>query len=297
MRGRLSKCAAVFIALAMVGLGMQPAAADDGKGGSGQHQHEYLALGDSVPFGFSPLVDPRVASNFVGYPEDAAPMLKLALTNAACPGQTSQSFISGGPDNGCFTFRGAGLPLHTAYAGTQLDFAVSYLRSHPRTKLVTLTLGANDLLLLPCAQSTPQVCSPTDLAPVLQAYQRNLTSILKAIRKVYHRELVALNYYSTDYRNPVVTGSLVALNAVTTKVTHAFHGTTADGFTAFAKAAAGSGGDTCAAGLLIVLPTGGCNIHPSTVGAQLLASTLVSAVRHADADDDREDSLVGSANG
>jgi hypothetical protein len=92
----------------------------------------------------------------------------------------------------------------------------------------------------------------------------------------------------------VVTGSLVALNAVTTKVTHAFRGTTADGFTAFAKVAAGSGGDTCAAGLLIVLPTGGCNIHPSTVGAQLLASTLVSAVRHADADDDREDSLVGA---
>ena len=77
MRGRLSKCAAVFIAVVMVGLGMQPAAADDGKGGSGQHQHEYLALGDSVPFGFSPLVDPRVASNFVGYPEDAAPLLKL----------------------------------------------------------------------------------------------------------------------------------------------------------------------------------------------------------------------------
>jgi len=63
---------------------------------------------------------------------------------------------------------------------------------------------------------------------------------------------------------------------------------------AFAKVAAGSRGDTCAAGLLIKLPTGGCNIHPTDVGAKLLASTLVSAVRHADADDDREDSLVGA---
>jgi hypothetical protein len=30
MRGRLSKCAAVFIAVVLAGLGVQPAAADDG---------------------------------------------------------------------------------------------------------------------------------------------------------------------------------------------------------------------------------------------------------------------------
>ena len=34
--------------------------------------HGYLALGDSVPFGFSPLKDPHDASNFVGYPEIVA---------------------------------------------------------------------------------------------------------------------------------------------------------------------------------------------------------------------------------
>src|SRR6478752_7305485 len=104
MRGWWTRCAVVFIAIVMAGLGLQPADADDGKGGPDQHRHEYLALGDSLPFGFSPLVSPKDASNFIGYPEKAAPRLKLALTNAACPGQTSSGFISlDGSDNGCFT--------------------------------------------------------------------------------------------------------------------------------------------------------------------------------------------------
>jgi lysophospholipase L1-like esterase len=296
MRGWLGKCAAVLIAMILVGLGVQPAAADDDKNGHGQHLHEYLALGDSVPFGFSPLVDPRVASNFVGYPEDAAPLLKLALTNAACPGQTSAGFISlAGSDNGCFAFRGAGLPLHTAYSGSQLDFAVSFLRAHPRTKLVTLTLGANDLLL--CAQKPATVgcASPDEFVPVLRAYEQNLTTILRAIRKVYHRELVAVTYYSTDYPNPQITVPLAALNAVTTRVTRAFDGRTASGFVAFAAVAARFGGHTCDAGLLIRQLDGTCNIHPSTVGAQVLARTLARVVRHSGSADDRDDSLVGAS--
>jgi hypothetical protein len=80
-------------------------------------------------------------------------------------------------------------------------------------------------------------------------------------------------------------------------VTRAFHGTIADGFAAFAAVAAGSGGDTCAAGLLIKLPIGICDDHPSTVGAQLLADTLTAAVVCDPAFDDdrtREGSFVGT---
>jgi hypothetical protein len=283
----------VMIAVVLVGVVAQPASADEDRNRSGQ----YLALGDSLPFGYSPLVDPTNAANFVGYPELAAPALKLALTNASCPGQTSSGFISlTGTDNGCFQARNAGLPLHTAYSGSQLDFAVWYLRSHPHTRLVTLTIGANNLLL--CAQNTPDMCaSPTEIAGVLTSYQQDLTTILTKIRKVYHHQLVAVTYYSTDYRNTQVTGLIKALNDVTTQVTRSFHGTIADGFAAFATVAAGSGGDTCAAGLLIKLSDGTCNKHPTTVGAQLLADTLTAAVRHHGPDDgDNEDALV-AANG
>ena len=55
---------------------------------------EYLALGNSVAFGFDPTVaDPSNANNFIGYPTPAAAALKENLTNAACPGETSSHFI------------------------------------------------------------------------------------------------------------------------------------------------------------------------------------------------------------
>ena len=55
---------------------------------------EYLALGDSVAFGYSPLLDHSNATNFIGYPTPVATALKETLTNAACPGETSSHFIS-----------------------------------------------------------------------------------------------------------------------------------------------------------------------------------------------------------
>lgn len=59
----------------------------------------YLALGDSVTFGYqeSPVVPTpnyHVASNFLGYPEMLGAELRLKVANAACPGETSSSFIN-----------------------------------------------------------------------------------------------------------------------------------------------------------------------------------------------------------
>jgi hypothetical protein len=61
-------------------------------------------------------------------------------------------------------------------------------------------------------------------------------------------------------------------------VTTAFGGTVADGFAAFQGPSAAFGGDPCAAGLLIKLPDGTCNIHPSPAGAQLLATAIATAI-------------------
>src|SRR6266436_10253338 len=63
---------------------------------------EYLALGNSVAFGFNPLLDRSNADNFIGYPTPVAAALKEHLTNASCSGETSSHFISlTGSDNGC----------------------------------------------------------------------------------------------------------------------------------------------------------------------------------------------------
>jgi hypothetical protein len=47
---------------------------------------------------------------------------------------------------------------------------------------------------------------------------------------------------------------------------------------AFEGPSAAFGGDPCAAGLLIKLPDGTCNIHPSPAGHLLLAQAIEAAV-------------------
>jgi lysophospholipase L1-like esterase len=300
MREWLSRCAAVLIAMVLVGIGAQQAAADDGRQGSGgqEQEHRYLALGDSIPFGFNPDIDPPAEALYKGYPEKAASDSNLALTNASCPGQSSSGFISlTGTDNGCFGFRQFPGAMHTSYASSQLDYAVSFLRSHTNTRLVNITLGGNDLLI--CNDHSTDQCA-SELPNVLKDYEKNLKKILKAIRKVYDGTLVAVTYYSPDYRDSAFTGSVAAINDVEASVVGDFRGTIADGFAAFAAKAATYGGDSCAAGLLIRLirpdPNGSpCDVHPSPDGAKLLADTLTAAIscdRAYGVNRNREDSSV-----
>src|SRR5690242_15271096 len=59
----------------------------------------YLALGDSVTFGFQeaqvvPAPDYAHASTFPGYPEQLGAALSLKVANAACPGETSASLVN-----------------------------------------------------------------------------------------------------------------------------------------------------------------------------------------------------------
>ena len=111
----------------------------------------YLALGDSIVFGYRPLpsfADYRNPAAFTAYPEDVARALKLNLVNAACPGETTASMINtGAPSNGCETNARGGpgyrriAPLHVSYRGSQLSYAVRYLQQRPDTQLVTSAGG------------------------------------------------------------------------------------------------------------------------------------------------------------
>jgi lysophospholipase L1-like esterase len=236
----------------------------------------YLALGDSVPFGYSPLLPIGNPARYVGYPELAAPKLDLKLANLSCPGQTSGGFLSlTGTDFGCFDFRKVAA-LHTSYSGTQLQAALDYLAAHPRTRLVTIMLGANDLFL--CQVTTAHRCTdPAELQATLKTYATNLTTALTAIRSVYHGRLIAVAYYTTNFADPASVVPVQALNATTASVMAGFHGQMADAYTPFARASAPFGGSACAAGLLIKLPDGTCDAHPSPAGARLLTRAVVSA--------------------
>jgi lysophospholipase L1-like esterase len=244
----------------------------------------YLALGDSVAFGFNPLLLGSPPTSFVGYPEVLASRADLNLTNAACPGETSSGFISlTGLDNGCREFHGA-IGLHATYSTTQLEFAVAFLRSHPRTRLVTLDIGVNDLFVLQNQCAGAVACVQAGLPGLLQTLGANLATIYGEIRgdAHYHHQLVALTYYTVNYNDPVSVGVIQAINATVAQATRAAGGEVADGFDAFKLAATPAGGDSCAAGLLIITSTAPrtCDIHPSVRGRDLLAAAIATRLDH-----------------
>jgi lysophospholipase L1-like esterase len=241
----------------------------------------YLALGDSVPFGFNPLVDATNIHNFTGYPEIVAQRLHVKDVNATCPGEATGGFLSlTGTDNVCRPYRSA-FPLHVSYATSQIDFAMAYLRAHPRTRLITLTLGANDYFRFQkdCAATPPGPTCALGVAGVFATMQANLNTILADIRSSgYAGLIVGVTYYALNYADPTSVAGSLALNAQMVAAAASHGALIASGFDAWASTAATAGGDSCAAGLLIQLPDGTCDVHPTPVGRDLLASAVVATV-------------------
>ena len=251
----------------------------------------YLALGDSVAFGYVP-ADAVPAPNyfdahsFVGYPEFLAQRLNERVSNASCPGETTASMlVAGAQSNGCENSLGSPVgyatlyPLHAQYQGTQMEYALHYLAAHKHTQLVTIDIGANDFFV--CEETTLDQCSSlTELLGVANEIATNLAAVYQELRgdAGYTGTIVALSYYSLSYSDPAQIAGAQFLNNVISGVTGAFGGIVADGFGAFAGPSLAHGGDPCAAGLLIPLPDGTCNIHPSAAGHRLLAAAIASAI-------------------
>ena len=279
----------------------------------------YLALGDSVPFGMNPLLLPTATNpalptedQFVGYPEVLARLVApLRDANLACPGETSSSFLlplsSFDPasplpfDRGCHLVKAAGI-LHVPYVESQLARAMSFLSTHPQTKLVTLTVGGNDMGLVadickaqveagvaagqvPYTQAAAAVaqCVGAALPQALGTLQANVTRILSGVRGTgYKGELMAVTYYSLNYNQPAGTDLLKLANDVLAGTAAGFGAKVADGYAAF-KVASGPAGDPCAAGLLIRLPTPAgapisCDVHPSPTGREVLGAAVRAAM-------------------
>ena len=262
-------------------LAAAPASASDQRGGDGQQGDGqiYLALGDSVAFGYSPLlVAGGFAGNpsvFVGYPEIAARSLEMRGVNASCPGETTGGFLSltNGADYRCLGYR-HNFPLHVGYTTSQLDYVIAYLRAHHKVRLITIDIGANDVFKAGC---TTTAC----IGAVLAGIEANLRFIFGQIRNVahYHHALVAVTYYSLSYDSASAAGTQ-ALNAPIIAATKAFDGLVASGFDAFQGRALAAGGSSCAAGLLIVTQASPlvCDVHPTPLGQHLLANAVVNAV-------------------
>jgi lysophospholipase L1-like esterase len=255
----------------------------------------YLALGDSVTFGYEePQVVPAPnyadASSFLGFPELLGQELHLNVVNAACSGETSSSLIDATQQsNGCensVTNPSVGyrtqFPLHVSYSGSQLAFAVSYLKKHKSVRLVSLMIGANDGFV--CQETTADHCaSLAEQSALASGIEKNVATILTAVRKQAHYkgQIAIVNYYSLNYADATNTAAIAGINQALDGAARPFHVEIADGFGELQAAAAHSGGNSCTAGLLTQL-TGAstpCGIHPSYAGQSLLAQAVEKAIR------------------
>ena len=110
-------------------------------------QSYYLALGDSIAYGFQPTkasAPPRAFNT--GYVDLFAARLrklspKIKVVNYGCPGESTVTFARGGCD-----WLKHGGKLHDAFRGSQLRAALSFLRAHPgKVGPITVTLWGNDV--------------------------------------------------------------------------------------------------------------------------------------------------------
>jgi lysophospholipase L1-like esterase len=250
---------------------------------------ETLVLGDSVPFAYIASAGFEYINpvNFHGFADYLSQILGFTSVDAACPGETTGSFLSStAPDNGCRAFR-AEFPLHVAYGSTQLAFAQQYLKTHSDVQLITITLGANDGFLLEnnCASAPdPTACIEAGLPALLAAVATNMATILADLRATgYGGVIVVTNYYSVDYSDPAGTGLTKLLNKAVETPTAAFGAVVANLFTAFNAASSGVGGKTCNAGLLNASVANQllCDVHPSQSGHLNIAQTIGRAYQRA----------------
>ncbi len=281
------------IMIALVALG---SASARNPGGS---SNDYLALGDSIAFGFIDQAGFEYynPTNFVAYPDYVGLTLDLNPADAGCPGETTGSFLSStAPDLGCRFYRSL-FPLHVTYASaksTQLAFATRYLQHHPDTALVTIDLGANDLLLLEEECNDDPTCIEQGAPQVFAMAGANMQTTLAALRATgYSGAIIIMNYYSLDYSNQFETLLIEGLNQAISAPAGAYGAVVADVFSAFGAATSNpfAAGNTCVAGLLNASnpPTSppSCDVHPSQSGHKLIAQVIAGAYqpRHGTARD------------
>jgi lysophospholipase L1-like esterase len=150
-------------------------------------QAYYLALGDSMAYGFQPAKArarlPPTRFN-TGYVDVFAARLraiapKLRVVNYGCPGESTRTFIHGGCPG-----RGDVKGLHDAFKGAQLDAALAFLRAHRgQVGPITLTLWGNDVFAeLAPACNGDLVCIRSHSSPGLARFGSRLDSIVGRLR-------------------------------------------------------------------------------------------------------------------
>jgi lysophospholipase L1-like esterase len=245
----------------------------------------YLALGDSLAFGYSQgkfdslYPEENPADYDTGYVDDFAKVLKLfqprlQVVNDGCPGETTESFIKG-PCAYQLEF-----PLHHPYSGgpdsSQLSDALAYLDAHPGTvSPITLDIGANDALgLIEGTCKLEPACIAKGAPAVFAHIGANLGLILSQLRAAAPQaQIIVLGLYNPFGATIAGADELTAaLNEVEAAVAASVGARFADPLPIFNPPGALERPTIC---LLTNMCTPLVDIHPTTLGYGALAGVIL----------------------
>lgn len=238
-------------------------------------RHYYMAIGDSLSFGFEPNLD---FTN--GFADDLGSDLHKAYgsstINFACASESTTTMISGGCPKRFI--------LHQSYSGAQLDAAVAFIeRNSGLISPVTLEIGASDVLPdFDQATCTPVANYMADLATMDQNLTKTiLPRLLDALSPSNGQragDLVLLNYYNPFVRQCANSAGFVhQINDHLAADATRFRIPVVDVYAAF-------GGDAFMADHICTLTwicdTQFHDIHPKPPGYHLIAQAIESALNY-----------------
>lgn len=275
-------------------------------GSGGGDQLYYVALGNSLSVGFQPDAAGVGMETDQGYPDLIYAQLlqqfpNLQLIKLGCPGETTQSMISGGV---CDDYA----------SGSQLDDALEFLvENRKQTLLVTLDIGANDLFASDCLEAPPET-QQACFEAAFRATGSNLSLISSGLFSASDGTfpVVAMNYYNPllvswiDPTTPPPLGPALAMATAAlqeqfnTQVLGAVYGL--NGFPVADVAAAFNSQDfttqvpfsppgpegftiplnvatICQLTYMCVPPPQGPDIHANPTGYQLIAATFLEVIQ------------------
>ena len=173
-----------------------PASAANASAGRVGPKAIYLALGDSLAFGFQPNND------FThGYADDVFHDLQghgvTQYVNLACSGETTVTLIAGGCPTALV------IPRKFPYLGSQLQTAVDFLSAHRgQVSPVTLDIGVNEFLETLTVNGFNCAVNTTATQKILAQVDFNLTHIIlpaltnsMSVNGQVSGDLFLLNYY------------------------------------------------------------------------------------------------------
>ena len=169
----------VVAALAGVAALAVPASASDEHRGT----RYYLALGDSLAFGYQPtkVFDQGYVTQL--YADLHARQPNLVLNNLGCPGETSRTLRVGGicPYPG---------------GGSQLDAALAFLRAHRgQVQLITIDVGGNDVDH--CVSLTTGIDENCFHQGLLTIALNLIPTVLQLRRAAPEATIAGMTYYDT----------------------------------------------------------------------------------------------------